>query len=128
MSKKPNPIFRADLPHGEVYSSANASSGEPATRFIQNGHRFAANRDYLGPEVGSVNTAVSEEVAVIEDPATRVALLDSEVDDLLAREGGKELLDLPLDRLAAAVADAGGPAFSGDNAHKFYAAWLIKAQ
>lgn len=123
----PTPKFDRNQPHGEVYSSAGSADGAAATRYIQSGHRFAANGDYIGPEDGSKNTAAPAVVEPEDNPALLISLTEAEVEQLLRVEGAEALLDLGLDELARAVAGRGGPTFSGANAHRLYAAWLIKA-
>lgn len=121
------PKFDSRLPHGEVYSSNGSAEGTAATRYIQNGHRFAANGDYIGPETESKNMALVEAPEPEENPALRIALSESDVEAIMTLDDAAALLDVGLDELARAVADRGGPTFSGSNAHRLYAAWLVKA-
>lgn len=119
----PAPVFNPDQPYGEIYGSG-AEDSEPA-RYVQAGHYFGANRDYLRSEKGAVATAVTKAVPPPSSPADK-AIHKEEMEALLADPRASVLLERPLDELAQLTREAGGPTYSGDNAAKLYTAWLLK--
>lgn len=115
------PKFDRSQPHGTLYGSGDGSLGS----FVQNGHYYRGDGEYVGTDPASAKVAFSPSVTVTSQPGARTVTIE-EADELLKDVRAKELMDLGLDTLAAMVRTANGPQYSGDNAHKLYTGWLLK--
>lgn len=124
----PHTVFDRSLPCGEIFGSGAPRADEsPAPFYVQLGGNFAANGAYLGPAPDSDGLAEVEPIEPESNPSLVIALQEKDITRLLKDKDAKKLLMLPLDKLIALVANSGGPSYSGDNAHRLYAAWLIAA-
>jgi hypothetical protein len=123
---KPAPTFKGpDAPGtGHIYGSGGDDFG--GARYCQHGHYFGGDGRYIGTDPKAKNTGVSKAVKdETVDQGAKVVTLD-ELDDLMKHPRADELMSMPLDSLANLVAAAGGPSYSGDQAHRLYTGWLLK--
>lgn len=120
----PAPKFDRSKPHGTIYGSG---AGDLAAAYCTSeGHYFAGDGRYVGSDKRSRGTGVSN--AKPEPTVNQGAKIvtEAELPKLLEHPRADELMRMPLDSLANLVSVAGGPSFSGDQAHSLYTGWLLK--
>lgn len=123
LSKIANPpAFNRNLPYASIYGSGEGGIG---ASFCQHGHYYTGDGTYVGSDEQGARIGHVPPPRHVIDPGSRTVTED-EVEELLRDVRAGEIMNLALDTLAAMVASAGGPHFSGDNAHKLYTAWLLK--
>jgi hypothetical protein len=120
----PTPVLDFKRSHGEIYGAQGDDTGG-VPRYVQDGHYFAANGAYLRSDPGAARIGVEKKVAPKAQPADKT-LTAEEIPALLADPRAAQIMEQPLDQVAALVAEHGGPAYSGEQAMQFYAAWLLK--
>lgn len=118
------PAFDPAEPHGTIYGSGEESDQPPA-KFVQGGHYYAANREYVGSDESAANVAATPQPVRVVNQNERT-VEPEELAELLKGPRAEDLLKMGLDQLARAVAKEGGPQFGGDSAARHYVAWLLK--
>jgi hypothetical protein len=118
------PAFNPAEPHGTLYGSGDESD-MAGVRYVQRGHYYAANQEYVGSDESASTVAVSA-APVREVNRNERFVEPEEATELLKDPRAAKLMSSSLDELAAITKEHGGPQFGGDNALALYTAWLLK--